>query len=218
MSGPDSLRETAKSIILQKYDTISCIGSDINEHLPTLRLYAQECNHVTECGVRGVVSSWAFAAGLLNKPTAKLIQIDLDNNENVVQFGQVSTAAGISTVFYHQSDLECPQEPTELLFIDTWHVYGQLKRELARWRTFVSKYIILHDTTVDEWHGETVRRKNEWGWDAAKQSLDTGIPMDEINKGLWPAVQEFVEQHPEWRIKQRFTHNNGLTVLSRLNI
>jgi len=44
-----------------------------------------------------------------------------------------------------------------LVFIDTWHVYGQLKRELAKYAPLTKKYILMHDTTVDEWVGESVR-------------------------------------------------------------
>jgi len=102
-------------------------------------------------------------------------------------------------------------EDTDLLFIDTWHVYGQLKRELARWHSYAGKYIILHDTTVDEWQGESIRV----GWDAIKQSKETGIPVDEIRKGLWPAVVEFLKEHSEWELHARYVNNNGLTVLRR---
>ena len=37
-------------------------------------------------------------------------------------------------------------EETDLLFIDTWHDYLQLKKELFRHSNKVKKYIILHDT------------------------------------------------------------------------
>lgn len=70
----------------------------------------------------------------------------------------------------------------------------------------------MHDTTVDEWQGETIRfRKN-----AQEQSKTTGIPIDEINKGLWPAIEEFLENNKNWKIKERFTNNNGLTILEKL--
>ena len=194
------------------YHRASISPSDINEHLPTLHNYAQKCLHVTECGVRGVVSSWAFATALKGRSGARLVQVDLDTNANVENFGHIARSeGGIDVTFYQQSDLACPMEPTELLFIDTWHIYGHLKRELARWHAHVSKYIILHDTTVDEWAGETIR----CGWNAEKQSAETGIPVNEINKGLWPAVEEFLKEHPEWSLERRYTNNNGLTVLAR---
>ena len=69
----------------------------------------------------------------------------------------------------------------------------------------------MHDTTVDEWLGETIRN----GWNAAEQSKQTGIPVDEITKGLWPAIEEFLMEHPEWLLEKRYTNNNGLTILKR---
>jgi hypothetical protein len=49
------------------------IHSDIFEHLPTLKRYAKECEHITEMGVRWVVSTYALMMG---KPK-KLISIDI---------------------------------------------------------------------------------------------------------------------------------------------
>ena len=119
----------------------------------------------------------------------------------------------INVVVHKENSINCPIETTDLLFIDTWHVYGWLKLELQRWNSYVSKYIILHDTTVDEWAGETIRLK----WNPRTQSEDTGIPIHEITKGLWPAIREFLQEHPEWKIEQRWTNNNGLTILARQN-
>jgi hypothetical protein len=200
-----------KMSVLQMYERCKNARSDINEHLPTLLSYAKQCNHITECGVRGVTSSWAFAAGLLGKTPARLIQVDLDTNQNVVNFGSIVRENGIDVVFYQQSDLTCPIEQTELLFIDTWHIYGHLKRELARWNSSVTKWIIMHDTTVDEWVGESVRNHQN----IADQSKQHGYPVEEITKGLWPAIDEFLKKHPEWSLEKRFTNNNGLTVLKR---
>lgn len=198
-------------MLKNQYENECRTPSDINEHLPTLYHHALECNHITECGVRAVVSSYAFALGLIGKPIHKLIQVDPVYHDNIKRFQNQCKEEQVNTTFYNQSDLLCPIEETELLFIDTWHVYGQLKRELARWNPYVTKYIILHDTTVDEWNGETIRLN----WDANRQSRETGIPVQEIRKGLWPAIDEFLKEHPEWELHQRFTNNNGLTILKR---
>ena len=56
--------------IRYKYNYLCQSYSDINEHLPTLYKYAQECDTVFETGVRGCVSSWAFLYGLLNNSTS----------------------------------------------------------------------------------------------------------------------------------------------------
>lgn len=198
-------------MINDTYNRLCRTPSDINEHLPTLARYALECVHVTECGVRSAVSSYAFGAALASRPNTKLVQVDPNSHPDIVQFQARAKAEGLQSVFHQQSDLDCPIEETDLLFIDTWHVYGQLKRELARWHPHVRKYIILHDTTVDEWAGETARV----GWDANRQSRESGIPVNEILKGLWPAVAEFLGEHPEWTLRERFVNNNGLTILEQ---
>jgi hypothetical protein len=185
--------------------------TDIGEHLPTLAGHAAMCTHITECGVRGAISSYAFASGLVGRPECKLVQVDPERSPGLDEFHRNCEREGVPFVYYEMSDLECPMEKTELLFIDTWHIYGQLKRELNRWNTYATRYIILHDTEIDKWRGETIR----CGFDAESQSRTYGIPVAEINRGLWPAVLEFLEEHPEWTIREKYTNCNGLTVLAR---
>ena len=98
-------------------------------------------------------------------------------------------------------------EETDLLFIDTLHRYGQLKLELKKHSSKCKKYIILHDTTTFGDVGET----------ASKLMIDpvTGGMQLIPRKGLWPAVEEFLKENKNWKLKERFTHNNGLTVLER---
>jgi len=186
--------------------------SDINEHLPTLYEYTKKCDSVVECGVRDIVSSYAFGAGLLGNPRNKYTLVDPYKSNQINGFLDLCKQEGVNATFVEESDIRCPLVETDLLFIDTWHVYGHLKRELAYWHSSVKKYIIMHDTTVDEWYGETIRN----GWNAQQQSIQYGIPVEEITKGLWPAIEEFLHEHPEWKIEKRFTNNNGLTILVRV--
>ena len=196
-----------------KYMLFCATTSDINEHLPTLCSYASKCKHVTECGVRSFVSSYAFGVGLMGRTGTRLIQVDPSLNQpEYARFSEACSSVELDHVFHEASDLDCPMEPTDLLFIDTWHVYGQMKRELSRWADSVSTYIVLHDTTVDAYWGETIRN----GWDANAQSKQYNIPVDEILKGIWPAVQEFLKEHPEWVLEKRYENNNGLTILRRV--
>ena len=101
-------------------------------------------------------------------------------------------------------------EKVDLLFIDTWHIYGQLIRELEKFHSLVHKYIILHDTTTFATRPEPARHS------IIKHSMETfNITKDEIKKGLKPAVDEFLANHSEWQVKEVFTNNNGLTILER---
>lgn len=183
------------------------IKSDINEHLPTLLQYAKKCNHITECGVRTVTSSYALALGLIDQcdtTNKKIIQVDPFLHENIAKFKDLCKQEGLNCVFYEQSDLECPMEKTDLLFIDTWHVYPQLKRELYRWHGSVSKYIIMHDTTTFGYRGEGEVIKG------------SSYSKSDIENGLIPAIYEFLMDNTNWVIKEKFENNNGLTVLERI--
>jgi hypothetical protein len=196
-----------------KYNHLCSIPSDINEHLPTLKKYAEECQSIIELGVRGVISTYALIYGLLNngKKTKKILLNDIAPC-NINELLSITNDLSIEVNFQWVNDLDLEiKENVDLTFIDTWHVYGQLKRELNKFSKVTNKYIILHDTTVDEWQGETIRN----GWNAKQQSKETAIPIDEINKGLWPAVEEFLLQNKDWQIKERFINNNGLTVLEK---
>jgi len=105
------------------------------------------------------------------------------------------------------------EENVDLTFIDTWHVYAQLKRELDKFSKTTNKYIIMHDTTVDEFYGETIR----CGWNAQAQSEQTGFPIEEINCGLWKAVEDFLASNNNWKLKEHYVNNNGLTILEKIN-
>lgn len=201
------------SLLSARFHTKCLIPNDINEHLPILYAYAKKCSSVVECGILDVTSSYAFANALIGTPDNSLTMIDPNLSEKIEPFLDICNRENVNAVFLYTSNLACEPIETDLLFIDSWHVYAQLKRELAHWHASVKKYILIHDTTVDEWYGESVRGNA----DAQQQSRETGFPVNEIQKGIWPAITEFLEQHPEWQIIERRTNNNGLTVLSRVS-
>jgi GT2 family glycosyltransferase/Flp pilus assembly protein TadD len=168
------------------YDVACREPSDVNEHLPTLYALAKECEHVTELGTRGAVSTTA----LLYAQPKKLVCYDRVKCPPV---DKLAALAGETEFVFHQDDvLWVTIEETDLLFIDTWHVYEQLSEELRLHASAARKYVVLHDTTTFGEQGEAAG-----------------------HRGLWPAVEEFLAQGT-FRLKQRFTHNNGLTVLERI--
>jgi hypothetical protein len=201
------------SMISNRYKTLCSIPSDIHEHLPTLYEYGKQCEKIVECGVYEVTSSYAFANGLRGKPNNSLTMIDMYVSDKIPTFLDICEREGIAAQFLVGSDISIPPIETDLLFLDTWHVYAMLKRELNHWHSSVKKYIIMHDTTVDEWYGEAVRGNA----DVERQSRETGFPAEEIRKGLWPAIVEFLCSHSEWKLERRYSNNNGLTILSRVS-
>jgi len=200
--------------VKNKFIELSNTSSDINEHLPILYKYACECNSVFETGVRGCVSSWAFVNGLLNNnSTEKKILLNDINDCDIKELLDITRDLPIIINYEWKNNLDLNfTEKYDITFIDTWHVYGHLKRELSKFAQYTNKYIIMHDTTIDEWEGETIRN----GWNAIEQSKQYGIPVEEINKGLWPAIEDFLKSNTDWVLHERYTNNNGLTILRRI--
>jgi len=200
--------------IEEKYNSLCHAPSDINEHLPILYKYAKECESIIECGVRECVSSWALVFGVLNNNSKnKKILLNDKYECNINELLNYTKDLSIDINYEWKNDLHLQlKDNYDMVFIDTWHVYGQLKRELNKFGPIINKYIIMHDTTIDEIDGETIR----CGWSAYKQSKETGYTIDEINCGLEKAITEFLEVNSDWKLLEKLTNNNGLTVLERI--
>jgi hypothetical protein len=201
--------------VKSKHEYLCNTYSDIHEHLPTLYEYATKCESIIELGVRKCVSTWSFVYGLLNNNSDKKSMFINDIIEcDISELLDATKDLDIDVKYEWVNDLELSfDKNVDLTFIDTWHVYGQLKRELNKFSQITNKYIIMHDTTVDAIEGETVRLE----WDAEKQSEETGIPVDEIKCGLWKAIEEFLENNKNWILRERYHNNFGLTILERIN-
>ena len=200
--------------IEQKLTSVIKHKGDIDEHLLFLMKLSSECESILECGVRSIVSSWAFVNGLaINKSVRKkLICSDIDPAPGAQELAAACADNGIQHKFIVGNDLDMEMEPYDMIFIDTWHVYGHLRRELAKMCSYAKKYIVMHDTEVDKIHGESIRVNDNIDWMVQK----SGYSREDITTGLGRAVDEFLEAHPEWKVNKHFVHENGLTILERV--
>lgn len=188
----------------EKINTLYNTPSDINEHFPTIIKYGSECKTITEFGVRGVVSTWGWLASMPDRLTCYDLHYPNRWQGDLQSVYDTANHLGIEFEFIQGDSLQIDIEQTDLLFIDTWHVYDQLIRELIKHESFVNKYICLHDTTSYEFVNEA---------NSSEHSLN-----DPLTKhGLWPAVEEFLRTNTNWILKERFTNNNGFTILERIN-
>lgn len=210
-----SVYELSPSEARQELETLYEFHSnhpcDINEHLPTLRLFASECQSVAELGVRGIVSSWGLIQGLIDNPQDPRSYLGVDlgypPEEKFKLIKALTETAGIKFDFWKANDRDIELEPVDLLFIDTMHTYAQLTFELEKFSPKIRKYIIMHDTTLFEYYDE--------GYQGDWSEYPTFI--DRHKRGLWTAVKDFTARHPEWKVYSRFTNNNGLTILKRVS-
>ena len=173
---------------IQDYFKARCeADTDINQHLPVLKEYAEKCSRNTEFGSRGGESTAALLAA---KPEV-LITYDI-NPECVVTWKKLNAIKDPGTKFiFRRGDSRREQiEETDLLFIDSYHTCEHLTEEFKH-AAKVRKYIILHDT---ESFGHT-------GQDGSK--------------GLTHAVHDFLAGNQKWRHLAHYTGCGGLTVLER---
>jgi len=180
---------------------------DINEHLPTLRKLSEQCDHVTEMGTRKAISTLSL---LIGKPK-KVVSIDLNYHffkpyEEETKF--FAECCKTNFQFIEADVLKIDIEKTDMLFIDTLHTYNQLSKELRKHEKNVKKWIVLHDTV-------TFGERDE-------DFYQNGIVSDEVKndpiskRGLYNALVDFLEENKNWRIKEHYTNNNGLTIIERV--
>jgi len=161
-----------KITLLEWFEKICETPSDNNEHCPTLRALAEECDHITEFGVMFGKSTVSF---LMARPDA-LVSYDIKKQEIVGFIEELAAKEQINFVFKLEDSRTTTIDETDLLYIDTDHTYEQLRTELFRHGDKARKYIILHDTdacpemwpAVEEFVGQgsfriKERRTNNYG-------------------------------------------------------
>lgn len=197
--------------------------TDIHEHVATLSRYAQKCRSVLELGTgQRATASWGFLHGLVHGRLSgldgprRMVGVDIAYVANSERVAAVAKQHDVEYSFFTGSDLELPirekyPDGFDLLFIDTWHCFGQLRRELAMYAPVAHRYIVMHDTEVDGVYGEDIRL----GGDIVANASRVGFPVREAAIGLLPAIREFLQMHPEWTVAEHLTNNNGLTILEK---
>jgi len=118
----------------QWFNLLAHTPSDINEHLPTLKRYAEGCDFVVELGVRYIVSTWAFVAA---RPK-RILSVDIEHpsnwphiTENRLPFVESECKSrGIDFSFQIGDSRKVVLPEHDLLFIDTKHDYEVISEEL----------------------------------------------------------------------------------------
>lgn len=161
---------------------------DLREHQDTIKEYAMKVEHATEFGT----GTGGGTSALIEGGVKKLITYDPCAPSNLQDLQKLAEQRGILFQYIHGYSTDTTIEETDLLFIDSFHDYNTLSIELKTHTPKVKKYILLHDT-------QTFR----------------DIGQDRVNPGLWPAIEEFLSENPNWKIEKHYTNNNGLTVLTK---
>ena len=203
-------------VVAYLYNKLCNTTSDIHEHLPALMKLASHCESVAEVGVRNAVSTWAFIEGLRknNQSTKTLISIDINDVPDIDFVAHHAMENGIDFTFMKHDSITADIPEVDLLFLDSWHCYAHLKGELESQHSKAKKFIVMHDTESYKLESESFVFKA----DLEQLSKDTGHSVEDISKGIGPAIIEFLGKHPEWIVGIHFENNNGLTILERKDL
>jgi cephalosporin hydroxylase len=157
-----------------------------------------------------MVSSWAVLQGLSENPSdsRSYLGIDLASPPSeILNFAKwAAEESGILFSFQQANDMDVDIGLTEMLFIDSLHTYCHLTYELEKFSPKVSKFIAMHDTSwgdIDDpaYHGDYSEYPPEY---------------NRTKRGLWRAIEDFLQRHPEWTLYERRMNNYGFTILKRI--
>jgi hypothetical protein len=171
----------------KEYQDACARDTDIHEHLPVLSELTSQCTHVTELGV-----GWAQSTRAFLRHDIELHSYEFMPQPGIREFFDEAKNAGRNVTLHIDDTRKIEIAETDLLFVDSLHIYEQVQKELELHANKARKYIGFHDTT-------TYADNGEFG-----------------GKGIWPAIQEFIDSHTEWQLVERRTNNNGLTILKRV--
>jgi hypothetical protein len=161
--------------------------TDIHEHLPIISELTSQCSHVTELGV-----GWAQSTRAFLRHDVEIHSYEFMPQPGIREFFDEAKNAGRNVTLHVDDTRKVNIAETDLMLVDSLHIYEQVQKELELHAGKVRKYLLFHDTTL-------FADRGEFG-----------------GKGIWPAVQEFMDSHSEWQLVERRTNNNGLTILKRV--
>ena len=175
---------------------------DSDQHLLTLYSIAigMKAKRVLELGVRNGASTLPLLYAV-NQTGGTLTSVDIMPQ----QFEVASDLASKWT--YVQSDAmdfllkQNPTEPYDMIFLDDWHSYDHVKKELEQIdrlvspRTIVLVHDLMYGNTCPHYHCDLTEKSGQWA-----------------NGGPYRAVAELPSQFWEF---STLPYNNGLTILRK---
>jgi hypothetical protein len=162
--------------------------SNIYKELEVINRYAQGCKHITEFGF----GSGRSASALLAAKPEVFITYDIrPPNEPALQIEALAENDDITFIYKTTDTSKAEIEPTDLLFIDTYHTGDQLKAELKN-APKVRKFIMMHDIVIYGLRGE-----------------------DDKTPGLKDVLIDFLRHNSEWGLIEVIKERNGLAIIGR---
>jgi hypothetical protein len=144
--------------LLTRYFEQLYTPSEISIHVPYLYAIAQQSSSILELGTgKDFRASWGFLRGLAENDKVVsgkklMVGVDLMDIPETEMIQRIAKEHDIEYHFHQANDLELPIKEMygmfDVTFIDTWHCYGQLHRELKLFPAMTRKFLIFHDVNM----------------------------------------------------------------------
>lgn len=188
---------------LQTLEKITLEGKgDSDQHVLTLYSIAigSKAKNILELGVRRGDSTRPLLAAAVRNG-GKLTSVDIEETTFVPGESYKASWNFVKMDALTFLQKENPTEPYDLIFLDDWHAYEHVKKELAEIDRLVSPktVILVHDlmygNTCPHYHSDLTLTFGQWA-----------------NGGPYRAVAELSSQFWEF---STLPYNNGLTILRK---
>lgn len=166
--------------------------SEQSAHMPLLKYFASQCNHVTEFGLREGFTTAALALGL-NSEAKTLISYDITRHPIHNRFANFKFPCKWQFIIKDITSPGWQIEPTDFLFVDDLHTFNQVQTELLQHGSKVKRFLGFHDT-----------------YSQGPQSLD--MPGQE---GIIRAIKEYTSSNG-WKLIYKVDFNHGLELYERV--
>jgi len=184
--------------------------SDMAAHFNALREYASDCNVIHELGVREIGSSWAFLKGLAKKGNA---MVTIAEDRRRLEMSPITALVSIDHVHPDKFAGEGTLAEFQKHAIEN-NVHHEFIESSSLDVNIENSHCIFFDT--DHTYKQLSQELHLHGNKSKKYLLfhDTLGCAREIV----PAINEFLEEYPEWIVFDHSLKSQGMTSLARMSV
>jgi len=184
--------------------------SDMATHFDALREYASDCNVIHELGVREIGSSWAFLKGLSEKGNA---MVTIAEDRRRLEMSPITALVSIDHVHPDKFAGEGTLAEFQKHAIEN-NVHHEFIESSSLDVNIESSHCIFFDT--DHTYKQLSQELHLHGNKSKKYLLF----HDTVGcaHAIVPAINEFLEEYPEWMVFDHTVESQGMTSLARMSV
>ena len=184
--------------------------SDMAAHFNALREYAFDCNVIHELGIREIGSSWAFLKGLAEKGNA---MVTIAEDRRRLEMSPITALVSIDHVHPDKFAGEGTLAEFQRHALEN-NVHHEFIESSSLDVNIENSHCIFFDT--DHTYKQLSQELQLHGNKSLKYLLfhDTIGCAHEI----LPAINEFLEEYPEWIVFDHSLESQGMTSLARMSV